>query len=55
MHERRGKPGVKDSGARTRQSDHGQTPHAEQEWVSTYQLRWSEHVQKHDSEVKHAA
>jgi len=44
MHERRGKRDVEDTGARTRRTDHAHTPHVISEWMTTFNLRWVEHL-----------
>lgn len=44
MLERRGKSGTTDTGVRTRCTDHAHTPQAEQDWMSTFQVRWTEHL-----------
>ncbi len=44
MHERRGKTDAIDSGARTRRTDHVHSPHVLSEWVTTFNLRWVEHM-----------
>ena len=44
MHERRDKTESRDEGARTRRSDHPHTPHAIGEWMTTFNLRWVEHL-----------
>lgn len=46
MHERRGAADAKDSGARTRRTDHVHTPHVLSEWVTTFNLRWVEHMKR---------
>jgi hypothetical protein len=46
MAERRGKRKAQDAGARTRSSDHGDTPHSLGDWITTFQLRWVEHLTK---------
>jgi hypothetical protein len=47
MIERRGARGVRDIGVRTRRSDRvdvPSTPHGEQAWHSTFNLRWVDHL-----------
>jgi hypothetical protein len=44
MSERRGKGPQADRGARTRRSDHGDGPQSVQDWMTTFQLRWIEHL-----------
>jgi len=42
--EHRGKRHTKDPGARTRRTDHAESPHAFPEWMTTFHLRWAEHA-----------
>jgi hypothetical protein len=47
MAERRGAKGVHDLGVRTRATDEApkpSTPHALRVWMSTFELRWAEHL-----------
>jgi len=47
MVERRGLRRVRDTGARTRGSDRAvkpATPHATPVWMTTFQLRWADHL-----------
>ncbi len=53
--ERRGTRAVKDSGMRTRLSDHAQTPHSASEWLSTFHLRWLEHTKRRNGPSNHHA
>lgn len=46
MRERRGTGGVKDVGARTRRTDHGASPHVISEWLTTFNLRWVQHLNR---------
>jgi hypothetical protein len=47
MHDRRGKRDVEDSAARTRRTDHVHTPHVVSDWMTTFNLRWVEHLKQH--------
>ncbi|MEO8745985.1 MAG: hypothetical protein ABI334_06075 [Candidatus Dormiibacterota bacterium] len=49
MAERRGAKGVRDLGVRTRKSDQElaePTPHAMPVWITTFQLRWADHLRR---------
>ena len=46
MSERRGKRQTKDPGARTRRTDHAESPDAFAVWTTTFHLRWAEHVKR---------
>lgn len=55
--ERRGRRGVRDIGVRTRGSDRPRdsaTPHSNQVWETTFNLRWRDHMQK-SPQKPHAA
>jgi len=47
MHERREKTEPEEVSARTTRSDHPHTPHAIGEWMTTFNLRWIEHMKRH--------
>jgi hypothetical protein len=44
MSERRRTGPKTDRGARTRRSDHADSPQSVQDWITTFQLRWVEHL-----------
>ncbi|MGZ6300456.1 MAG: hypothetical protein ACXWMN_08210 [Candidatus Limnocylindria bacterium] len=49
MIERRGVRGVRDVGVRTRRTDRPDvpsTPHGLPAWISTFNLRWVDHLQR---------
>ncbi len=52
MSERRSRRGAGDSGARTRRTDHVDTPQGLQDWITTFNLRWMEYIGRSAHEGK---
>ena len=46
MRERRRTSDRREEGAQTRRTDHAHTPQAFGEWVTTFNLRWVEHLKR---------